>query len=100
MESRDVVVSESQGMSTKKKWIIGCGGCLVVVVIIGIILAVLIGKGVTDFMKNSDETSKAVFGETLPEGYMTFGLPIPSKDGKVHMAMLVSKDGDTMVMAF
>lgn len=91
-----------QGMSTKKKWMIGCGGCLGVVIIGAIALAVLGSMGVNALKEASGSSVKEIFGPSYkPEaaGYMAFGLPL--KQGKLRsMAMMISQARNLSVIAF
>lgn len=90
-----------QGMSTKKKWMIGCGGCLGVIIIGAIALAVLGSMGVNALKEASGSSVKEIFGASYKpeaEGYMAFGLPL--KQGKFRsMAMMINGNRKLSVVA-
>ncbi len=89
------------GMTTKKKWIIGCGGCLGVVIIGAIALAVLGGLGFNALKEASGSSVKEIFGASYkPEtaGYQAIGLPL--KQGKLkNMVLLLNAEQGWFVVA-
>lgn len=95
------VVSEqpNQGMSTRKKWLIGCGGCLGVLVILTVIIIVALSMGWDALTKASGGSVKAVFGEKYDtSGYTAMGLPLNQAQVK-NMALLISDDRSSMIFA-
>jgi hypothetical protein len=88
---------QKQGMSTQKKWLIGCGGCLGVLLLIAVVLAVLAGMGV-DALKNvSNQSVTEIFGkEFKPEPYKAMGLPLGQKNLKNMVLLIEPKSGRTL----
>ncbi len=83
-----------------KKWLIGCGGCLGVVLVLVIAGAGLLWWGGSTFMEGSQKTAETVFGDRLPPDYMTvFGMPIPSKDGEIKMVFLMHPQTQQVLFA-
>ncbi len=87
-------------LSTKQKWFIGCGGCLLVIlVIIGILIAIGVGiKG------TSDKSVNNIFGP-VPSGYTALGFPLDMFGGgnassPKDFAILVSERNRTLWLAF
>lgn len=78
-------------LSTNQKWLIGCGGCLGVVVVI---IALIIGAIAVWHQSSVDMVSRLMGKE--PTGYMTiFGV----EDKKIAFAMMVSpKDKDMLML--
>lgn len=86
--------------STKKKWLVGCGGCL------SVLLVVLIGFliGLNWMGSVSGDSVKMIFGEKAPEHYNSFGLQYDQTltDGKKEkqaFVILVSDSSSVMIMA-
>jgi hypothetical protein len=76
-----------------KKWLIGCGGCLGLVLIVVIVGVGALWWGGSAFMEGSQKTAKSLFGETLPRNYMTiFGMPIDSQEGSVTMVVMINSE--------
>ncbi len=95
------IVSEQspKGMSTGKKWLIGCGGCLTLLVVLAIVVVVLISNGWNALQKGSNESVKKLFGDSYnAEGYLAFGLPL-NKPVNGSMVMMLSSDQSTMIFA-
>lgn len=85
--------------TTKQKWLIGCGGCLVILVGFFVVLGVLGKIGIDKLGETNKETAQAIFGSELPDGYVTFfGLPIDAKDGKSHMLMTMTPKQNMLVV--
>lgn len=95
----DVNDTPKAGMSTQKKWLIGCGGCLGALIILAIILAVIgwfVGNTVKDV---SNKSVQEIFGPTYkPEGYMAVGLPLGQANVK-NMVMLLDTQRGKMLIA-
>ncbi len=93
--------NEPQGepkKSNAKKWIIGCGGCLVVVLLIAGVLAVLGGTAVKGLMDASSQSVQSVFGKSYKaEGYTAIGLPTGSKDLKNVVLLMDMTRGSVIV---
>lgn len=88
-----------QGWSTKTKWMVGCGGCLGVVVIFATLLTISAGIGINSVMQVSTQSVAAIFGPSYKaEGYWPIGLPTGQKNVK-NLAMLISKEQGLMVFA-
>ncbi len=80
-----------------KKWLIGCGGCLGVVLIIAVVLGGLAYWGADSFMKGSSGAAEALFGET-PSGYTPmFGMSDDTGEG-VSMVMMMSLDSGNLLI--
>lgn len=73
--------------TTKQKWLIGCSGCLVVIVGFFVIAGILGKMGIDKLNEGSQQTAQAIFGSALPEGYLNIGLPIKSDKGDTHMLL-------------
>jgi hypothetical protein len=88
-------------MNNKKAWLIGCGGCLSVIIIIAIVAGIFIYSSVSELKNASDKTAQGVFGEKLPEGYFTIGIPVESKkqENNLKMVMMMNTQRQTMVFA-
>lgn len=82
----------------KKAWIIGCGGCLTLIVVV-VIAAVI--WGVSSYNGMTEGAAKSVFGEKLPPGYhIIMGIPIPDKRGKqVNFVMMMNDKTSKIVLA-
>lgn len=73
-------------LKTQTKWLIGCGGCLTLVILLAVVLSVLL-VGVSDSVMNAGkdwwgktnaETVESVFGKTPPAHYKPiFAIPMP-----------------------
>lgn len=95
------VVSEQpkQGMSTRKKWLIGCGGCLGVLLVLTVIAVLALSMGWDALQKASGGSVKAVFGESYDAtGYTAMGLPLNQAEVK-NMALLIPNDRSSMIFA-
>lgn len=88
-----------KGMSTGKKWLIGCGGCLTVLVVLAIVAVVLVSNGWNALQKGSSESVKKLFGDSYnSEGYLAFGMPL-NKPVNGSMVMMMSTDQSVMIFA-
>jgi hypothetical protein len=88
------------GWSTKKKWVVGCSGCLGMVLLLAIGLAVLAGMGVNSVMNVSNQGVATIFGPSYkPNNYMAMGLPINNRSVKA-MALLIGQDKGSLLFAF
>lgn len=89
--------------ATKKKWMIGCGGCLGIVVILGVLGGILAYNGVNGLMQASGKSVKGMFGESYDpaaHGYQAIGVPLPTnKSGIQAMVTLINAEKKQMVMA-
>ena len=91
--------SQEKKWSTKKKWVVGCSGCLGVVVLLVAGIGVLAGMGVNSLMQVSNEAVGSIFGPSYkPANYMAMGLPISSKSMQ-GMAMLINQRKGSLVFA-
>lgn len=88
----------SEQSNTKKKWLIGCGGCLGAVIILGIILAVLVMFGFNSCQKASQGAINQVLGPQYkaPEGSTAIGLPWGQNDLKNVIMIVNQQTGLTM----
>jgi hypothetical protein len=88
---------------SKKWWLIGCGGCLGVLVIISAALAVLAGMGVNALKEGSNGAVANIFGKSFqPVGYMPIGIPLGaiSKRSEVqNMVMLIDSSNHKVIFA-
>lgn len=88
-----------KGMSTRKKWLIGCGGCLGVLVVLAVIAVVAISTGWNSLQKGSSESVKKLFGKSYDSaGYLAFGMPL-NKPVNGSMVMMMSSDQSVMIFA-
>ncbi len=95
--STELDAERPQGMSTGKKWLIGCGGCLGLLVVIGIIAGILGFMGWNALQKASGDALKGIFGEKYDStGYTAFAIPLGPNNS---MAMLMATNGSSMIMA-
>ena len=65
-------------MSNTKKWLIGCGGCFGVVVLLVIAVVIFL---VMQVGSSTDKASETVLGSKPPAGFMSFGFAAPDKKG-------------------
>lgn len=97
--STELVNEPSQGMSTRKKWLIGCGGCLGLIVILAIIITIIVAMGWDALNKASGQSVKEIFGPSYnSSGYTAMGLPLGQPKTK-NMAMLIGPDGSSIIFA-
>ncbi len=81
-----------------KKWLIGCGGCLGVVLVIVVAVAGLGYWGVDTLVKGSAGATSAIFGETAPEGYMAmFGMKDDTGEGTTMVMMVGPDSGNVLI---
>lgn len=95
------IVSEqsSKGMSTGKKWLIGCGGCLGILIVLAVVAGIAISTGWNSLQKGSNESVKKLFGESYnSDGYLAFGMPL-NKPVNGSMVMMMASDQSTMIFA-
>lgn len=87
------------GWSTKKKWVVGCGGCLGVVLIFAVICAVLASLGFNSLISMSNQAVAAIFGPSYkPKEYTAMGMPTAIQNFK-NIAMLINYKAGDMVIA-
>jgi hypothetical protein len=95
--------------ASKKKWIIGCGGCLVVVILVAILIAVgtvyLGGMGMNALKEASDGAVKDIFGSTYQPSadYTSIGIPFSKMSAKTdvkNMVLLIHKKTGMTVLAY
>ena len=97
MSTEYVGEQPKSGMSTRKKWLIGCGGCLGLLALIGIMITVLVSMGWNTLQKVSGDSVKDIFGKSYDtSGYTALGLPLGEQ---VRMAMLIAADQSSIIMA-
>jgi hypothetical protein len=88
------------GMSTRKKWLIGCGGCLGLIIVITVVLVIALSMGWNALQKASGDSVKNIFGPTYQaSGYVAMGLPLNQPKMK-NLAMLIPTDQSSVVFAF
>lgn len=94
----DVNTAPKPGMSTQKKWLIGCGGCLGVLVLLAIVLGVLgwfFGNSLKDM---SNKSVQDIFGPNYqPEGYMAIGMPVGQANVKNMVMLLDTRQGKMLI---
>jgi hypothetical protein len=89
---------EKQGMSTQKKWLIGCGGCLGVVVLVAAVVAALAGLGFNALKDVSNQSVQSMFGKSFnPDPYMAMGLPLEQKNLRNMVMLLNQQRGITII---
>lgn len=87
-------------MNNKKAWLIGCGSALALLLVAVIAVIIFAVNGWNSFMGTSDKTAKAVFGDKLPEGYWSIGIPMESKSAKTtRMVMMVNSKTGLILIA-
>lgn len=91
--------------SSKKKWIIGCGGCLGVVLILAVIAGVVANMGFNAMMQASNESVQKIFGASYktPPGVQAIGFPIEklSAESEIkNMVLLMNQDDGEVMFAF
>jgi hypothetical protein len=90
---------QKQGMSTQKKWLIGCGGCLGVILFIVVGCAVLAGLGWNAIKGASSNSVSDIFGKDFKtDPYMAFGIPLGQSTLK-NMVFLYDQKRTTTVFA-
>lgn len=86
-----------------KKWLIGCGGCMGLLLILALVLGGLGWWGYNAYMGSSKEALAEIFGDTPPAGYQPLiGLKLPDSDNpgeSMPMTLLINPTGKTMVFA-
>lgn len=94
----DPIPNPKAGNGSAKKWLIGCGGCLAVLVIAAILIAVAGGMAWNGLMSASSGAVREVFGPSYkPEGYTSIGLPSPGRDVKHIVLMMDMRSGNVVV---
>jgi hypothetical protein len=88
----------------KKWWIIGCGGCLLVTLLMAIAIVLLAGAGVNSLKGASEGAVQDVFGAHFkpPAGYVSIGLPIGklgTRSEVRNIVLLVNGKEDLSVIA-
>ncbi len=86
--------------SNKKKWIIGCSGCLVVVVILVVAVAILGGVAFNKLVQTSNTTVQEILGDSYkaPQGTTAIGIPVGQ--GEIRkMVILLDLDHGHAVFA-
>jgi hypothetical protein len=87
-------------MSTRKKWLIGCGACLGLIIVITVVLGIALSMGWSALQKASGDSVKNIFGPTYQaSGYIAVGLPFNQPQIK-NLAMLMATDKSSLVFAF
>ncbi|HEY9747039.1 MAG TPA: hypothetical protein V6C99_12565 [Oculatellaceae cyanobacterium] len=89
----------SNGSDNRKKWLIGCSGCLIVLVLL-VVGIIALGKLGFDYVKQaSDSTTQELLGKNYkpPANYTTLGLPMGQKDFQRLIVMMNAQNG-TMLM--
>jgi hypothetical protein len=90
---------EPSGMSTQKKWLIGCGGCLAVLLVIAVAVSVLANLGMNALKNVSNQSVGNIFGKTFnPAPYTAMGLPLGQKNLK-NMVLLLNRPRGVMIFA-
>jgi len=89
---------QKKSLSTKQKWMIGCGGCLGVILLLAVGLAALIGLGVNSASQTSNQAVAAIFGPSYkPENYVAFGWPFNTQ-GIQNAVLLIGKTKSAMII--
>lgn len=80
-----------------KKWLWGCGGCLVVVIVIAIVAGVLLWMGASQLGEMGTKANQEIFGSSdAPSGYVTtFGIQMED----TNMVLLMNQATDSMLLA-
>lgn len=88
----------SEPKSSNKKWLIGCGGCLGVLLILAIIALGVTMWGVNAYNENNTKVSQALFGGKPPESFTPlFGMAVKNN---TNVMLMVHKGSGHMVIAF
>ncbi|MBY0450180.1 MAG: hypothetical protein K2X01_06090 [Cyanobacteria bacterium] len=90
------VVSEPK--SANKMWLIGCGGCLGVILILAIIALGITMWGVNAYNENNTKVSQSLFGGKPPETFTPlFGMTVKNN---TNVMLMVHKGSGHMLVAF
>ncbi len=87
-------------MTNKQKWLMGCGGCLVVLVLLAIVIGIGLMLGINQFKQGSDETTQAIFGDNPPAGYTTIGIPKGLLQDKAQIVFMLNPNTQNLVFVF
>lgn len=85
------------GNNNKKRWLIGCGGCLVAVVVLLVVLAlalVLLGRKVEESTRTAEQH---LLGSPVPENYQGIGIPYSSPSGEGHQLVAFTHKGSVLL---
>lgn len=83
-----------------KKWLIGCGGCLGLLLVLAIAVGILGYFGFDFLVKNSGKSTQALLGSEAPSQYFPMGIPLPKGEDTDNMVILINKEQQGMVVAF
>lgn len=101
--STEYGVPQQPGMSTRNKWLIGCGGCLVAVILLVIVLTILGGMGLNALKETSNQSVNQIFGKNYRhEDYTVVGLPAGFSTGQKqskNMVVLINNSNKMIIFA-
>jgi hypothetical protein len=83
-----------------KKWLIGCGGCLIVLILLVAGIIALGGLGFNYMKQASEKTTQELLGKKYepPANYTVIGLPWGQKDLKSVILMVDAQRGTTLML--
>lgn len=93
-------MTNPNGSNNKKWWIIGCGGCLVALVLLVIGIVALGGLGFNYVKQASEKTTQELLGKNYvpPANYTVIGLPWGQKELKSVILMVDAQRGTTIML--
>ncbi len=87
----------SEPKSSNKKWLIGCGGCLGVILILAIIALGITMWAVNAYNENNTKVSQSLFGGKPPETFTPlFGMSVKNN---TNVMLMVHKGSGHMLVA-
>ncbi len=99
VERVEELTTHSGSRNQTKLLIIGCGGCLGILIVLAVVVGIAISTGWNSLQKGSSESVKKLFGESYnSEGYLAFGMPL-NKPVNGSMVMMMSTDQSAMIFA-
>jgi len=83
-----------------KKWLWGCGGCLVAVLLVLVAVFGLGWWGFNTVTSGSNTIANNIFGNKLPANYSSlFGMPIDSDEGSTQFVLMMDAVKGRMLVA-
>lgn len=92
---------EQKQQNNRKKWFWGCGGCLVVLLLIAGVVGMLSVTFFNKLQEGSADATRAIFGDNPPAGYLALGLQLPKSTGLNNLVLLMNQNNQQqMLFAF
>lgn len=91
---------KSQDWNSNKKWLIGCGGCLLVIILLVAGLFALGGLGLNFMKETSEKTTQDMLGKDYvpPAQYTVIGMPWGQKELKSVILLVDAQRGTTLML--